>query len=78
MGRSKRTTEEQMEYTIVVFEQASKDIVEITKWYDLKADGLGERFQKYFGAAIEKLKSHPLAFGYPQDSGSSIVSHNTH
>jgi len=39
------------------------DINEITKWYDLQTEGLGERFLVHLREAIKKLRTHPLAFG---------------
>lgn len=59
MGGSKRTIEE---YAIVFFEDASKDVIAVKKWYNKKLPGLGERFEKYLDKTIEKLITHPFAF----------------
>ena len=48
-----------MGFEIKLFEEASLDILEITKWYDLKSPGLGDRFVLEIDKSIEKLSNNP-------------------
>ncbi len=63
MATNTAAIEEPLGYAIIFYEDAKKDIIEIAKWYDLQMDGLGNRFEKYLGYAVQKLITHPLAFG---------------
>lgn len=63
MATGRRESEEPLEYEIEVFTEANDNIIEITKWYDLQSDGLGARFLAHLREAINKLRTHPLAFG---------------
>jgi plasmid stabilization system protein ParE len=64
MAAGKRRFEEPLEYEIVIYEDARRDIIEIAKWYDLQAVGLGGKFENYLGKTIERLTTHPKAFGF--------------
>ena len=50
-----------MEYSIIVYDEARRDIFEIVKWYDLKSIGLGDRFIAHLDEAIIKLSKNPDA-----------------
>jgi len=64
MATGRRESEEPLEYEIEVFIDANENIIEITKWHDLQSDGLGARFLLHLREAINKLRTHPHAFGY--------------
>lgn len=63
MAAAKRPVENPLGYKIIFYEDAKNDIIEIAKWYDLQLDGLGDRFERYLHESIQKLTTHPLAFG---------------
>jgi toxin ParE1/3/4 len=56
-----------MEFSITLYEEAKQDIIEIVKWYDLKAIGLGDRFIVHFDEAIIKLSKNPDAYSILYD-----------
>ena len=64
MATRKRRIESPEKYEIAVTKEAKADVLEITKWYNRKADGLGDRFEEYMDEAIEKLTIRPFAFSY--------------
>ncbi|MEP6465570.1 MAG: type II toxin-antitoxin system RelE/ParE family toxin [Parafilimonas sp.] len=56
-----------MEYSIILCDEAKQDILEITKWYDLKSIGLGDRFIEYLDEAVSKLSKNPGAYSFLYD-----------
>ena len=56
-----------MEYSIIVYDEAKQDIIEIVKWYDLKSIGLGDRFIVWLDEAIIKLSKNPEAYSILYD-----------
>ena len=64
-----------MEYSIVLYNDAKEDIVEIAKWYDLKSVELSKRFIEQFDIAINKISKTPDAFSYLYDDVRKIRLH---
>lgn len=50
-----------MSYKVVVKEEAFKDAVEATDWYDKKQIGLGERFWENTWSNLKYLEQYPLS-----------------
>ena len=48
-----------MEYTLIVYNEAKEDIIEIVKWYELS-----NRFIVQPDEAMHKLNVHPDLFSY--------------
>ena len=64
MATANRPVENPLGYQVIFYEDAKNDILEIARWYDLQMEGLGNRFEKYLHEAIQKLTTHPFAFGW--------------
>ncbi len=64
MATGKRTIEEQVEYQIKIYREARSDIHQIIKWYDLQAEGLGDKFEAMLDNAINSIANNPTAFAY--------------
>ncbi len=68
MARGKRTIEEQVEYQIKIYKEARNDIYQITKWYDLQVEGLGDKFEAMLNKAMVSLTNDPTAFAHLFDN----------
>ncbi|MBA2762854.1 MAG: type II toxin-antitoxin system RelE/ParE family toxin [Segetibacter sp.] len=53
-----------MEYQIKIYREARSDIHQIIKWYDLQAEGLGDKFEAMLDNAINSIANNPTAFAY--------------
>ena len=51
-----------MEYSIVLYNDAKEDIIEIAKWYDLKSVELSKRLITQLDKTISKISKNPDAF----------------
>jgi plasmid stabilization system protein ParE len=54
-------------YKVVVLPKAKKDLSKISKWYNIKVNGLGKRFLDSFELKTKYISQHPKSYAIRYD-----------